>query len=106
MSSKAHNKLAGGKHHKKSSKKSKSKRHPHGLHIRRSDNGGYIAEHQYRPDPNDPDAPAPATEEHILPDIGMLQQHVGEHLGPPENPVPESPQQPPPGQDQLVTGGV
>jgi hypothetical protein len=106
MSSKAHEKLAG--YHKKSKKSKKGhKRHPHAIHIRRAANGSFIAEHHFSPDDQ---GNTPPMEEHTLPDVGMLQDHVGQEMGAPENPeqTPEPAPQPAPqpGQDQMVTGAV
>lgn len=63
---------------KKSSKKSHGKHKVHRMHIRRSANGGYIAEHMGEPSE---DGMMPPTEEHTLPDISALQQHVGDNMG-------------------------
>jgi len=71
----------GGK--KSSSKsKSKSKAHKvHKMHIRHAANGGYIAEHEAPPSPDGMGMGEP-NEEHALPDINALTQHVADHMGP------------------------
>jgi hypothetical protein len=64
---------------KKAEKKSNKKKHKvKSMHIRKADNGGFIAQHELPPD--EQGAPQPG-QEHILPDIGALQQHVGDHFG-------------------------
>lgn len=68
----------GGK--KKAHKKSAGKK-PHELHIRKSVNGGYIAKHLHKATAG---AEPPEPEEHTIPDIAALQQHVGEHMAPEE----------------------
>jgi len=64
----------------KAHKKTTGKK-PHELHIRRSANGGYISKHIHKPVAG---AEPPEPEEHTLPDIGSLQEHVGEHMAPEE----------------------
>lgn len=66
-----------------SKKKGKKGKKAHKMSIRRSANGGYIAEHSYQPEEN---GVAPEPEEHTVPDIEALKEHVGEHMGPEEEP--------------------
>lgn len=70
----------GGKKSKSKAKHSSVKK-PHELHIRKSANGGYIAKHVHKATAG---AEPPEAEEHTLPDVGALQQHVGEHMAPDE----------------------
>lgn len=77
--SRTHSTMGGGK--KKSKKKGKGKK-AHKMTIRRSANGGYIAEHSYQPE--GPEQMAPEPEEHTVPDIEALKEHVGEHMAPEE----------------------
>lgn len=60
--------------------KSKSKgRHPHSIHVRRGKSGGYIAEHHFKAE--SPDQPTPESEEHVLPDLDALQDHMADNMG-------------------------
>lgn len=81
-------------------KKSKSKgkkggKHVHEMHIRHAASGGYIAKHHFKPGgggaPQEP-------EEHAIPDMDALQQHVGDNMQPQAQPQP----QPGPMQQQAV----
>jgi hypothetical protein len=80
--------MGGGKKPSKKSKKSKKSK-VHKMHIRRTANGGYLAEHHSMPDEMGQTAPM---EEHSLPDIQSLQDHVGEHMGPQQEGEPRSKQ--------------
>ena len=62
----------------KKSKSKKSSKHPHSIHVRRGKSGGFIAEHHFK---SAPDEPVPEPEEHVLPDISALQDHMAEHMG-------------------------
>lgn len=69
-------------------KKSKhSKKHVHHVNVRRSHNGGYIAENHHDPDPDTGETPP--MEEHTLPDMDSVQQHMAESM-PQEAPPDES----------------
>jgi len=63
--------------------KKKSKKPVHKMHIRRATSGGFIAEHESMPG-SEPMGP---NEEHAVPNLEALQQHVAEHFsGQPEEP--------------------
>lgn len=62
---------------KKSSHK-KSSKHVHEMRIRHTANGGYIAAHHPKPGAEGP----PDPEEHGVPDLASLQEHVGQHMAP------------------------
>ena len=62
---------------KKSGKKSSKK--PHSIHVRRGKSGGFIAEHHFKN--TDPGEMNPEPEEHVLPDISSLQDHMAQHMG-------------------------
>lgn len=64
----------------KKDKKKKGKK-AHKMSIRRSANGGYIAENHYQPEQAGGAAPEP--EEHALPDMDSLLGHVSDHMAPP-----------------------
>ena len=87
-SSRAKSAMSGGSK-RKSGKKSGHK--PHSIHVRRGKSGGYIAEHHYKSD--SPDQMAPEPEEHVLPDIQSLQDHMADHMGdqPPQEAAPSAP---------------
>jgi len=68
---------------KKSKSKGGASKKPHKMHIRHAANGGYIVEHHHKPDATAAlGGGAPDMEEHAVPDIGALQDHVGEHMAP------------------------
>lgn len=77
--SRAHSAMSGGS--KKSSKKSKTKKHPKEVHIRRGKSGGFIAKHIHDTDPNSPDTAPEPDEEHVLPDMDALHQHLDANMG-------------------------
>lgn len=66
----------GGSKSEKKSKKSSSKK-PHSIHIRRGASGGFIAEHHHKAKSGEM---TPEAEEHVLPDMDQLQQHIGENM--------------------------
>lgn len=73
---------------KKKSKKSKAPKHKiKHMNIRPLTSGGFLAEHNHQANAN---GEVPPMEEHSLPDVASLQDHVGEHFGPQE----EEPQPP------------
>jgi hypothetical protein len=64
---------------KKSEKKSKKKHKTKSMHVRKADNGGFIARHDGIL-PGE-DGVMPPEQEHVLPDIEALKQHMGDHMG-------------------------
>jgi hypothetical protein len=70
---------------KKDSKKDK-KKNVHRIHVRRSANGGYIAENEHAPVDGQEGqiGQTPPSEEHTYPDLAGLQGHIAEHMGPEE----------------------
>ena len=59
--------------------KKKSKRHVKEMHIRHAKSGGYIARHDLeKGQAGEP----PEQEEHILPDLAALSNHVTENMQP------------------------
>lgn len=50
------------------------------MHVRRGASGGYIAKHDFER-PTDAMAQMPESEEHILPDMNALHDHMDEHMG-------------------------
>jgi len=65
---------------KKAGKKGKTKE----IHARRADSGGYIAKHDMMPEEMEGKMQQPPQQEHVLPDIEALKQHMQDHLGPEE----------------------
>lgn len=57
-------------------KKSKSSK-PHSIHVRRGHSGGFVATHHHKGGAGSMDEP----EEHVLPDIAALQQHMQDNMG-------------------------
>jgi hypothetical protein len=80
---------------KSAAKKGGKKRTVHKMHIRRTANGGYIAEHEFKGEPGEPPI---ENEEHHIPDLDTLQAHVGEHMAFPreEEAPPVTPTEKPP----------
>jgi hypothetical protein len=74
----------GGPRKKKAKSKRKGGRHVHEMRIRHAANGGYIVRHEFRPRPGEI---AQEPEEHAVPDLAALQDHVGEHM---ETPPPQA----------------
>ena len=80
----------GGKKKSKSKSKPKSKakkggKPVHEMHIRHAKSGGFIVKHHFKPQPTQqgggggmPQEP----EEHAVPDMDALQQHVGDNMQP------------------------
>lgn len=64
---------AGSEKKEKESKKKQVK----GMHIRRATSGGFIAKH----DMDKTAEPGMDQEEHALPDMGAVQQHISDHMG-------------------------
>jgi len=66
----------------KKDKKSKKKggKRVKEMHVRRGASGGYIAKHDFER-PTDASQPMPESEEHILPDMEALHDHMDEHMG-------------------------
>lgn len=71
----------GGKSKPKRKKKSKGMHH---MKIRHAAAGGYIAEHHQTPE----EPEGQPTEEHAIPDISALHDHIDEHLAQPPQPMP------------------
>lgn len=91
--SRAHAAMGG----KKSSKKHSSGKKVIEIHIRPGKSGGFIVKHDLKHDDKDVmgGVPMPTSEEHVVPDMPSLQQHLADHM--PEssdedetNPQPES----------------
>jgi len=74
---------------KKPTKKGKTKT----MHIRKADSGGFVANHDMLPEEMEGKMQQPPPQEHVLPDLSALQDHVGQHFGPEEE---EQTQQPMP----------
>lgn len=77
--SRAHSAMSGGS--KKSSKKSKTKKHPKEMHIRRGKSGGFIAKHIHDTDPDAPGMAPEPDEEHVLPNLDALHSHIDANMG-------------------------
>jgi hypothetical protein len=91
---------------KKATKKTGKKRTVHKMHIRRTANGGYIAEHEFK---SEPGATPVENEEHHVPDLNTLQAHVGEYMASPREEEEETKETPPaaaPGQRPELPIGV
>lgn len=74
---------------KKSAKKKKKKStaRPHRVELTHAASGGYIARHHFKPE--GPTGVAPEMEEHAIPDIEGLHNHIDEHMGEAPEPEPE-----------------
>jgi hypothetical protein len=79
--SRAKSALSGG--HKKSGGK------PHSIHVRRGHSGGFVATHHHKPGE---DGSMQEPEEHVIPDIDSLNQHMASNMGD----QPPAPAAPPP----------
>lgn len=51
---------------------------PHSIHVRRGKSGGFIAHHHHMPDESGMAAPP---EEHVIPDLASLQDHMQQNMG-------------------------
>lgn len=71
---------------KKSSAKSGGKK-PHSIHIKRGHSGGFVATHHHQPDETGAAMPS---EEHVVPDLSSLQDHIASNMGD-QGPAPMSP---------------
>jgi hypothetical protein len=71
--------VMGGKKSSKKPAKKKGGKKTKGMHVRKATSGGYIAKH---------DAPEPGAEqeEHALPDMAALQEHMAQNLQGEEEP--------------------
>ena len=78
----------------KSKSKQKSGKKPHSIHVRRGKSGGFIAEHHFKA--SKPDEMTPETEEHVLPDIQSLQDHMAQNMGDQPDQEAEASAPPPP----------
>ena len=85
--SRAHSAMSGGS--KKSSKKSKTKKHPKEMHIRRGKSGGFIAKHIHDTDPDAPGMAPEPDEEHVLTNLDALHSHIDANMGD-QAPVPQA----------------
>jgi len=92
-SSRATSGMSGKKSSKSGGKKSSHK--PHSIHVRRGKSGGFVAEHHFKND--SPDQMAPESEEHVLPDMAALQDHMAQNMGD-QGPAPAAPPAPDPSQ--------
>lgn len=64
---------------KKSKKGAKKGKAPHRMHVRGAANGGYIVEHEFKaPKPGSMEQ-AQENEEHQIPDLESLKDHIAEH---------------------------
>lgn len=77
--------------------KSKSGGKPHSIHVRRGHSGGFVATHHHKPDA---DGQMQEPEEHVIPDMGSLQDHMAQNMGD----QPPAPAAPPP--DPAAQGGA
>ena len=90
--SRAKSVMSSSKPKKAKTKKSAKKTHKpvHKLHIRHAANGGYISESEFPPQAEGAQ-PTP-NEEHALPDMAALQQHVSDHMQQPQQEEQPQPQ--------------
>lgn len=68
---------------KKKSKSSGSMKKLRMMHIRKARSGGFIAQHEHEPSKDG--APTPP-DEHVVPDLKALQEHIGDHFQEGEEP--------------------
>lgn len=94
-------------------KKKGAKKKVRAMHIRKAANEGYIATHDFEKpqggggDMGDMgDMATPPSEDHVLPNIQALQDHVGDHMGPQEEEPEPQPQQGPAGPGAAMGGGM
>lgn len=73
--------MGGSKSKSKGSKGKKGGKHVHEMHIRHAANGGYIARHDFKQQPGAQQQPQ-EPEEHALPDMNSLSQHVQDNMVP------------------------
>lgn len=90
--------MSGSKPKPKTKKKKAGKKPVHEMNIRHAANGGFIAKHSFKPSPEDA---APQDEEHAIPDMDALHQHMDDHMSMPPPAAP--PVSPSPG---AAMGGV
>lgn len=74
--------MGGGKKSKSKPSKKKGGKHVHEMHIRHAHNGGYIVKHNFKPQPGAGGGMPQEPEEHQVPDMDTLQQHVGDNMQP------------------------
>src|SRR5271170_6333265 len=80
--------LGGSRRSKPSGKK------PHSIHVRRGKSGGFIATHHHKPDET---GATPEPEDHVIPDLAGLQNHMADQMGDQSAaPAPAPPQAGPP----------
>jgi hypothetical protein len=75
---------------KPKTKNKKTGKHVHEMHIRHAASGGYIAKHHFKPQAGSgmPEEP----EEHAIPDMNALTQHVQDNMQPAPQPQQQQPQ--------------
>jgi hypothetical protein len=71
----------------KKTEKKKGKHKVKGMHVRKADSGGFIAKHEDMMPGEDGVMPPP--QEHVLPDMGALQQHMQDHMGEEQEEMPQ-----------------
>lgn len=75
----------------KKSGKAKSGKKPHSIHVRRAHSGGFVATHHHK---MADDGSMPEDEEHVIPDMQALQQHMQDNMGDqgaaPQGPPPDA----------------
>ena len=74
MADRAKSAMGGGK----KSKSKKSGHKPHSIHIHRGKSGGFIVHHHHKPDEN---GVSPEMEEHVVPDMDSLHDHLDQAMG-------------------------
>lgn len=79
------------------SKKSKSTHKPHEVHVRRGHSGGFVVRHSHKPSDT---GEMPPDEEHVVPDMAALQQHMQDSMGD----QPPAPATPPPDPNAPAAG--
>jgi hypothetical protein len=64
---------------KTTDKPAKKKKHKvKGMHVRKADSGGFISNHEMLPGE---DGVTPPSQEHVIPDVAGLKQHMEDHFG-------------------------
>src|SRR6185312_3291057 len=76
MADRAKSHMGGSK--PKSKSKSSSGDKPYEIHVRRAHGGGFIAKHHKKRKPGEMDE---EPQEHVIPDIDQLQQHIADNMG-------------------------
>ena len=95
--------MGGGKKSGKSGKSGSKGKHPHSIHIKRGASGGFIVTHHHKAKEGEQ---AQEPEDHVVPDMDQLQQHLAENMGDqPDQGAEPSPEAAPPAQAQAGPGG-